>query len=141
METGVSYAAIDPSAEERFVSLRRLLGVSTFGLNQILLRPGERGRVHRHARQEEVYLVLEGKLTLFIEGDEHTLGPGELARVAPDVRRAIANIHPENCLLIALGGAEPHNGRDAEAFTGWDATEPSSPQEVPMPENLPVTGS
>jgi uncharacterized cupin superfamily protein len=138
MEPGVSYAALDPDAQERFVSLRRLLGVTTFGLNQIILRPGERGRVHRHSRQEEVYLVLSGRLTLFVEGEEHSLSAGELARVAPDVRRAIANTHPEDCLMLALGGATEHNGRDAEAFLDWDATEPSPPQEVPMPENLPV---
>ena len=45
MENGVSYAALDPEAPERFVPLRRLLGVSSFGLNQILLRPGQRGRI------------------------------------------------------------------------------------------------
>jgi uncharacterized cupin superfamily protein len=141
MESGVSYAALDPDAEERFVSLRRLLGVTTFGINQIILRPGERGRVHRHERQEEVYLVLRGKLTLFIEGEEHTIGEGELARVAPDVRRAIANTHPENCLMIALGGANEHVGRDGEAFADWADTEPTAPQNLPLPPDEPVKGA
>ena len=49
MDTGVSYATLDPDTDERFVSLRRELGVTSFGLNQILLRPGQRGRIHRHA--------------------------------------------------------------------------------------------
>ena len=44
----------------RFVSLRRALGVTTFGINQIILRPGQRGRIHRHTTQEEVDLVLDG---------------------------------------------------------------------------------
>ena len=46
----------------------RQLGVTAFGINQIVLRPGERGRIHRHRRQEEVYLVLDGTLSLVIEG-------------------------------------------------------------------------
>jgi len=54
MNDGVSYTALEPDSQERFVSLRRALGVSTFGLNQIILRPGQRGRIHRHSNQEEV---------------------------------------------------------------------------------------
>ena len=46
--------------------------------------PGQRGRIHRHTEQEEVYLVLSGTLTLWIEGERHELGQGELARVAPE---------------------------------------------------------
>ena len=52
MESGVSYAALDTDTEERFVPLRRMLGVTTFGLNQIILRPGQRGRIHRHTTRK-----------------------------------------------------------------------------------------
>ena len=52
------------------MSLRRALGVTSFGINQMVLEPRQRGRIHRHARQEEVYLVLEGTLTLLVEGEE-----------------------------------------------------------------------
>src|SRR6185503_18168231 len=82
METGFAFAKLDPAAEERFVSLRRALGVSTFGINQVLLAPGQRGRIHRHTSQEEVYLVISGTLTLWIEGERHELGDGAVARVA-----------------------------------------------------------
>ena len=33
METGVSYTKLDPDTDERFKSLRRELGVSSFGIN------------------------------------------------------------------------------------------------------------
>ena len=133
MNSGVSYAALDPDTEERFLSLRRMLGVTSFGINQILLRPGQRGRIHRHRHQEEVYIVLSGTLTLVIEGEAKELGQGELARVAPDVRRFIANRGDEDLLLIALGGANEHIGRDGEAFESWEQTEGAPPQEVPLP--------
>jgi mannose-6-phosphate isomerase-like protein (cupin superfamily) len=133
MESGVSYAALDPDTEERFVPLRRMLGVTSFGLNQIVLRPGQRGRIHRHRHQEEVYLVLSGTLTLVIEGEAKELRQGELARVAPDVRRFIANRGNEDLLLIALGGSNEHIGRDGEAFSDWDQTEGAPPQEIPLP--------
>lgn len=136
MENGVSYAKLDPDHDERFFSLRRALGVTTFGLNQIVLRPGQRGRIHRHAHQEEVYLVLAGTLTLYVEGEPRELGPGELARVAPEVRRQLVNAADTDVLMIALGGATEHVGRDGEAYEGWDATTGAPPQEVPLPADL-----
>jgi quercetin dioxygenase-like cupin family protein len=138
METGFAFTKLETDSEERFVSLRRALGVSTFGINQIRLAPGQRGRIHRHTSQEEVYLVLSGTLTLWIEGERHELQAGEIARVAPEVRRQIANPHPEDVLLIALGGANEHVGRDGHAFTSWDDATGAPPQEIPLPEDEPV---
>ncbi len=83
MQDGVSRTRLDLDSQEMFVPLRRQLGVTAFGLNQIVLAPGQRGRIHRHEHQEEVYLVLEGELSLIIEGEETALGQGELVRVAP----------------------------------------------------------
>jgi uncharacterized cupin superfamily protein len=136
METGTAFTKLDYDTGERFVRLRQQLGVSTFGLNQIVLEAGQRGRIHRHKRQEEVYLVLEGTLSLLIEGDEHTLGPGDVARVAPEVRRQLLNRGPGRLGLRALGGSEPHEGRDGEAFESWEATEGRPPQETPLPLDL-----
>jgi mannose-6-phosphate isomerase-like protein (cupin superfamily) len=141
METGVAFATIDPEGEDRFQRLRQELGVTTIGINLIRLRPGERGRIHRHLRQEEVYLVLEGTLTLEIEDDPRELRRGDLARVAPDVRRRLVNRHREPLLLFAIGGANEHEGRDGRAYTSWDEQgEGNPPQEVPFPENVPVDG-
>jgi quercetin dioxygenase-like cupin family protein len=138
METGFAIASLDPDAEDRFVSLRRRLGVTSFGINQVLLRPGQRGRIHRHEHQEEVYLVISGTLTLWIEGEPHELNAGDLARVAPDLRRQLANPHREDVLLLALGGANVHVGRDGEAFTSWSDSDGAPPQEVPLPDDEPV---
>jgi uncharacterized cupin superfamily protein len=141
MEDGVDFGKLDFATSERFVPLRRLLGVSTFGMNAIVFEPGQRGRIHRHERQEEVYLVLEGELTLLLEGEEHRLERGGVARVAPTVRRQLVNKHGERLVLLALGGAEPHEGRDGEAFEDWDQTSGRPPQEVPLPADVRVEGA
>ena len=133
----IAFAAIDRGTGERFHSLRRELGVSAFGMNLMALQPGERGRIHAHEQQEEVYLVLEGELTLLVEGDEHVLGPDRLARVGPAVRRQLVNAGEERVVLIALGGAGEHAGRDGRAWTAWDEGGPGRPpQEVPLPDDL-----
>jgi mannose-6-phosphate isomerase-like protein (cupin superfamily) len=132
----VTGARLDPDSEERFVSLRRPLGVTSFGINQINLKPGERGRIHRHARQEEVYLVLEGRLTLAVEGEEQDLHRGELVRVPAALRRQLLNRGPEKVVVLALGGHGEHQGRDGEAFTSWEAESGAPPQETPLPADL-----
>ena len=139
MEDGTARARLQPDAENRFVRLRAELGVTSFGLNQIVLHPGQRGRIHAHQRQEEVYLVLEGTLSLFVEGEEATLERGELARVAPGVKRQLVNRGPGDLHLLAIGGAGEHEGRDGRAYTAWDDTDPVSPQDMPMPEDLPAS--
>jgi uncharacterized cupin superfamily protein len=136
-EPGVGRARLDPDSPERFVGLRKQLGVSCFGLNQMNLQPGQRGRIHRHERQEEVYLVLEGELTIAVEGEEETLGQGELMRIGPELRRQLINRGDSRCLLIAIGGADEHRGRDGEAFGSWEQERGVAPQELPLPEDLP----
>jgi uncharacterized cupin superfamily protein len=136
--TGVNVTSLDMEPGERFQALRRELGVQGFGINLMRLEPGQRGRIHRHERQEEVYLVLEGELTLAIEGEERVLGRYEIARVPPEVRRQLINRGPGPLRLIALGGSGEHAGRDGAAYESWDepADQGRSPQEVPLPDDL-----
>jgi mannose-6-phosphate isomerase-like protein (cupin superfamily) len=136
MEAGTSRTRIDPQGTERFTSLRRALGVTTFGINQLVLGPGQRMRIHRHQHQEEVYLVLEGRLTILIEAQETDLEPGELMRIGPEVRRQLVNRGPDRVVLIALGADGDHDGRDAEAFTSWEQQAGAQPRDVPLPDDL-----
>ena len=137
MEPGTAFASLDLEGEDRFQRLRAELGITTFGLNLLRLRPGQRGRIHRHLQQEEAYLVLEGVLTLETEGEEpRELTRGDVARVAPEVRRRLWNRGDEPVHVIAIGGANEHVGRDGRAWESWD--EPGDgrpPQEVPLPED------
>jgi mannose-6-phosphate isomerase-like protein (cupin superfamily) len=138
MQDGITTASLDLAGSDRFQRLRAELGVESFGLNLIRLDPRQRGRIHAHERQEEVYVVLSGTLTLATADGEEEIGPNGCVRVAPGVRRQIMNRGRERCLLLAIGGAEPHHGRDGIAFDAWDAAEGRSPQEMPLPPDLPV---
>lgn len=130
--------ALDLRTDERFVPLRKQLGVRGFGINQLTLQPGQRMRIHRHAGQEEVYVVIEGHLTVFVEGAAQTIGAGELMRVAPEIRRQLANTRREPVTLVALGSTgDGHESRDAEAFNTWEETIGVGPRDVPLPDDLP----
>jgi len=137
MEQGTARTRLQDEPEDRFVRLRAELGVWSFGLNQITLRPGQRGRIHRHEQQEEVYVVLDGTLSLVVEGEETTVGPGDVVRVGPDVRRQLVNRGPETVRLLAIGGAGEHEGRDGLAYASWETTDAVSPRDMPLPEDLP----
>ena len=136
MEDGTARARLDRDYGDRFLPLRRQLGVTSFGMNQIVLQPGQRGRIHRHELQEEVYLVLEGRLTLVIEAEPAELAEGELMRVAPALRRQLVNYGPGRVVLLALGGGTEHRGRDGEAFAAWEDETPMTPQQMAMPPDL-----
>jgi uncharacterized cupin superfamily protein len=138
MEQGVTRVHADLASRERFTSLRRALGVSTFGMNLMSLEPGQRGRIHRHEHQEEVFVVLEGVIRITVEREPYDLGPWNALRVAPELRREVANPFAERAVLLALGGAHPHEGRDGRAFASWDDTVPRLPSELPLPADLPV---
>jgi uncharacterized cupin superfamily protein len=137
MESGIVRTRLNLDADERFVALRRDLGVTSFGMNLVLLAPGQRGRIHRHRHQEEVYLVLDGTLDLLVEREEHTLQTGDLVRVAPQLRRQLVNRGPGRLALLALGGSGEHVGGDGEAFSSWDDEDGAPPQEVTLPPDLP----
>jgi uncharacterized cupin superfamily protein len=138
-DSDIAFAALDRAAGERFQSLRTPLGISSFGINLLVLQPRQRGRIHAHERQEEVYLVLEGELTLLVEGVEHRLGADQLARVGPAVRRQLVNTGDARVVLLALGASGDHAGRDGRAWPAWEDDGPGAPpQEVALPDDLPL---
>jgi uncharacterized cupin superfamily protein len=133
----VAFASLDRETGERLQSLRRPLGATSLGLNLIVLQPGQRGRIHAHEHQEEIYLVLEGELTLLVDGTSHRLGPDQVVRVGPAVRRQLVNPGPARLVLLALGAHGEHVGRDGLAWTGWDEPGPGRPPaEIRLPDDL-----
>ena len=122
--------------EERFQTVRAALGATSLGINLIRLAPRQRGRIHRHEHQEEVYVVLEGTLTLVVEGESHEIEERQAVRVAPEKRRQLVNSSDGPLVLLALGATGERPGRDGEAFESWDEQEGRPPQEVPLPADL-----
>jgi quercetin dioxygenase-like cupin family protein len=140
-DTAVNSVKLGDNVAERFVRLRDPLGVGSFGINQLVMAPGQRNRIHRHKHQEEVYLVLAGTLTLLVEGEATEYQAGEIVRVGPQVRRQVVNHHSTPLSLLALGGYVDHEHapRDAEAFADWADTVPGTPQTIPHPADLPAS--
>ena len=72
---------------------------------------------HKHAEQEEVYVLLSGSALIKVEDEEVELAPLDAIRLAPDTTRAV-KAGPDGCELIAYG-APLQEGQDAEMLPGW----------------------
>jgi mannose-6-phosphate isomerase-like protein (cupin superfamily) len=55
---------------------------------------------HRHKTQEEIYLVLSGRLEFKLGDEVVELGPLTAVRVATDTARSVWNEGPENATLL-----------------------------------------
>ncbi|MCH6162268.1 cupin domain-containing protein [Streptomyces marispadix] len=47
-----------------------------FSLSEQLIPKGSAPPVHRHSREDEAWIVLDGEVTFFLDDEQHTAGPG-----------------------------------------------------------------
>lgn len=91
---------------------RNALDCENLGMTLLELEPGGKGKPHDHAAdgQEEVYLVVDGELTVFVGGGEdeppdveETLQTGEAVRVGAETWRQLQNDGDERVRLVVAG--------------------------------------
>jgi quercetin dioxygenase-like cupin family protein len=106
---------IDSVVPEEFGGMwffRDALDCEKLGMSLLELEPGGKGKPHDHseADHEEVYLVVDGELTVELgdeEGSfesEERLAAGEAIRVAADTWRRLENRGDER-VRVAIAGA------------------------------------
>ena len=93
---------------------RRSLGLSSFGMNLVDIEPGEQIPEHDETGrdQEEVFVLLSGEAAIVIDGDEHDLPEGALARLDPELKRTVVGrgLRPARLLICSAprtSGYEP----------------------------------
>lgn len=114
---------------------RASLGAMSVGLQVMHFPPGWEGYPnHDHVgdsadendlRQEEIYIALDGSATLHLDGDEHALEPGVLARVGPRQKRRIVP-GPNGFRMVAVGG-RPGEPYSPPAWTELGGPLPTAP--------------
>jgi uncharacterized cupin superfamily protein len=117
---GFAVANVDALADgPGFRKIRRLLGVTAFGINAIELPAGISTGRHYHDEQEELYFVHRGHIEfVFGDGSSHRLGPGGIARVDASTVRQIKNVGDEDALYVIAGGKDGYVGRDGKLPEG-----------------------
>ncbi|HEU4656875.1 MAG TPA: hypothetical protein VFR97_05100 [Capillimicrobium sp.] len=102
--------------ESRFA--RTALGMEKGGLTLFRLSPGFRLPFgHRHAEQEEVYVLLSGSARMRLEDELVELRPLDALRVPGSVARGM-EAGPDGAELLAFGAPNTGN-KDAELIRGF----------------------
>jgi quercetin dioxygenase-like cupin family protein len=85
-------------------NLAKQLGATTMGARLWRLRPGQASTKHRHLRQQELYVLLEGRGRIRIEDEDPlTLEPLDSLLIEPSVVRQIFNDTDEDALWLVVG--------------------------------------
>ena len=90
--------------------LSEVAGFADVRANLWRYEPGAVGRRHRHPRQEETFLVLDGVLSLYVgePAERREIPAGSLIRVDPGTPLQSAN-HGARDLLVHVSGYPPES--------------------------------
>ena len=96
--------------------LRTGLGAESIGIANYRLNPGQRVPFgHKHADDEEVYVVLAGSGRFKLDDEILDVGARDVVYCPPNVMRAW-EAGPDGLEMIAFGG---HTEGDGEIEQGW----------------------
>jgi uncharacterized cupin superfamily protein len=90
--------------------LAKQLGAVTLGARLWRLKPGQASTRHRHSREDELYLVLEGRGRIRVGDELLTLDPLSALYVESDTVRQVFNDTDADALWLVVGAPpEPAN--------------------------------
>jgi mannose-6-phosphate isomerase-like protein (cupin superfamily) len=117
---GYAAAHLDAMGEGfGYRKVRRVLDVTAFGINAIVLPAGIETGFHYHDVQEETYFVHRGRLEFeFGDGRKLVLGPGGFVRVDASTHRKVRNVGDEDAVYVVVGGKDGYVGREAHVPAG-----------------------
>jgi uncharacterized cupin superfamily protein len=93
--------------------LAKQLGADTLGARLWRLAPGEASSRHRHTREDELYLLLEGRGRIRVGDELLTLEPLSALSVEADTVRQVFNDTDADALWLVVG-APPEGGNTLE---------------------------
>lgn len=93
--------------------LAKQLGASGLGARLWRLAPGQASTRHRHFEQEELYLLIEGRGRIRVDGDLLTLEPLDTVLVEPESARQVFNDTDADQLWL-VAGAPPEAANTLE---------------------------
>jgi mannose-6-phosphate isomerase-like protein (cupin superfamily) len=94
---------LEPGRGESIRLIDTGTGVESLDVHMNVLRPnGPRGRVHRHTRSDNVYIVKSGEGLLTIEGDTHAIGTDDVVFIPAGVRHSLSNVSDRELVIYEI---------------------------------------
>jgi uncharacterized cupin superfamily protein len=109
----------DPSIESIqgvFFKMRRALGTTAFGINEVRVPPEAAGMEHDESEtgHEEVYVVLEGSGTFLIDGTSVAVAAGDYLRVdAAAMRQVVGGSQGMRFVVVGAQPKAAYDGRES----------------------------
>lgn len=114
LDDSAAQFGLAPQVEARFA--RKALDADRGGLSYQRLAPGYRqGFGHRHAAQEEIYVILSGSGRIKLGDEVRDIRPLDAIRVAPQTARAF-EAGPDGLELVAFGAGESGDAEMLQDF-------------------------
>ena len=97
----------DPSIEVNFgvfAKIRRALGTTAFGVNELRVPPNAEGKAHDETEtgHEELYCGISGSATFIVDGEQVAFAAGDYLLVSPDSTRQVIG-GPDGVRFIVIG--------------------------------------
>jgi uncharacterized cupin superfamily protein len=109
--------ADDPSIEVMygvFAKIRRALGTTAFGVNELRVPPNAEGKAHDETEtgHEELYCGISGSATFIIDGEKVAFAEGDYLLVSPDsTRQVIGGADGVRFIVIGARTKPAYDGR------------------------------
>jgi mannose-6-phosphate isomerase-like protein (cupin superfamily) len=108
-----AFSSLDELGEgPGFRKIRQPLGVTAFGVNALVLPPGNEGFLHYHDTQDELYFVHKGRVQVDVDGESKELGEGGLFHAEATTPRSISNPFEDEAIVFVVGGKDGYVDRD-----------------------------
>lgn len=113
----VNYETVEPVADAMHF-LSEPLGIEQLGVTVTRCKPGWRGMKHDHQdnQHEEVYVLIEGKAEVDVDGETVPMEPGDAIWIPPESTRQIRNGDAESAFVLV---SAPSSIEPSEDESGW----------------------
>jgi quercetin dioxygenase-like cupin family protein len=75
--------------------------------DQYCLRPGQAQRVHEHAAEDKVYIVIEGEAMFTIDDEQELLAEGSAVIARAGVPHGVRNDSDSNVVVLVMMAPKP----------------------------------
>jgi mannose-6-phosphate isomerase-like protein (cupin superfamily) len=95
--------ALEPGRGDSIRLVDTGIGVESLDVHMNILAPdGPRGRVHRHSRSDNVYIVKSGEGLLTIEGENHAIVADDVVFIPAGARHSLSNVSDGELVIYEI---------------------------------------
>ena len=95
--------ALEPGRGDSIRLIDTGLGVESVDVHMNILQPrGPRGRVHRHTKSDNVYIVKSGEGLLTIDGERHTIAADDVVFIPAGMRHSLSNVSERELVIYEI---------------------------------------